>query len=215
MNQRINLYRDELRGVHIALPAHKIVLGVAVLAVLLLTAYAGMYWGSAQTREAAADLRARVKAQTLELKQLTQILQTRKKDPLLQQRLSLLTAELDSKRRLLGVVSGQTQGNTRGFSAHLEGLARQRQQGLWLTQIQLSAGGKELRLQGNTVDARLLPLYLQALSSESAYIGTEFTLFWLGRIEPQNPQLDFVIATRCQPSDKTLPGAQCAKGGGA
>ena len=201
MRQEVNLYRDDLRPRQVVLPARTQLLLLAVLVGVLLLLWAGTtarLW-SAETELAA--LRERQGAQQQQITRVTMQLAQRVKSPVLEQQVRRLEHDLELKRQLLDMVAGESEGNTAGFSAQLAGLGRHQRDGLWFTHIGLSAGGTALRLEGSTLDAGLLPAYLQALAAEPAYLGTEFTTFWMRRpTDGAGRGLDFVISTHC-PTD--------------
>ena len=89
-------------------------------------------------------------------------------------------AELET---LLDLLRKLGLGDTTGFSRYLKSLARQRLDGLWLTRIALSGSGTQTVLEGRALDAELVPLYLQHLSSEPAFVGKGFTRFTIERPE--------------------------------
>ena len=78
---------------------------------------------------------------------------------------------------MLGLVQGSTLGDTLGFSRYLGSLARQDTEGLWLTQIQLSALGDKNQLQGKALRAELVATYLQNLTEEPAFSAQRFNQF--------------------------------------
>ena len=212
MIQQVNLYQDELRGARIPLSASLMAAVAGGLIVLLLAVYAAFQWQLLNGRKEAAALEITVNDKNQALQQLAAELKTRDKNRALAAQVTRLGEELATKRRLLRVVSGQTYGNTDGFSEYLAGLGRHRLDGLWLTEISVFGAGHELILKGSTLDARLLPTYLQALSAEATYIGKEFTSFWMTRPQEELArQLDFVIATRCEGREgEPLEGVDCS-----
>lgn len=213
MMQRINLYRDELRGERIALPAQALVYAVLGFIVLLGGVQALVQWRAHARIDATQALQARLKSQNAEVERLSAVLAARKNNPVLEQRRARLERELELRSRVLGVISGRHYGNITGFSAHLAGLGRQYREGLWLSEIELSTD-RGLRLRGHTLDERLVPAYLKGLRDEPAYAGSEFSTFWMGRPEGVGKPLDFFIATRCV-DKKGQPRAavDCAKEG--
>jgi hypothetical protein len=65
---------------------------------------------------------------------------------------------------------------------------------VWLTGVTISDGGEQLGLAGSTLDAQLVPRYLQQLSAEQAYKGREFKTFQMLRGEAP-PHIDFTLHT--------------------
>ena len=62
----------------------------------------------------------------------------------------------------------------RNYSDLLVGLSQSHEAGLWLTRIELSAGGSLIRLSGETMQAGKLPAFVARLGNESAFKGRYF-----------------------------------------
>jgi Tfp pilus assembly protein PilN len=106
-----------------------------------------------------------------------------------------LMEEKKTKANVVNLLAGQSLGNTTGFSTYLEGLARQIHSGVWLREIVIHNGGSDMSIAGSTLDPKLVPKYLQRLSKESVFSGTEFNSFEMRRQEKQPVAVDFVIKT--------------------
>ncbi|WP_312201701.1 PilN domain-containing protein, partial [Stutzerimonas balearica] len=87
-----------------------------------------------------------------------------------------------------------------GFVPILTALAdRHPPAGLWLTKIQLRAGGHDMSLKGQSRDQELLPLYLQSLGVSPAFAGREFARFDVQRDERQ--LLEFTLSSHAGADD--------------
>jgi len=115
------------------------------------------------------------------LKKLQASLPKVKKDEQLKVKLKELETDLINKQAVLDILSEKKLGNTAGFTKHFEGLAKQSKQGLWLTKLHFLQGGTVLDIEGLSNTPEVLPQYLQALSSEKIFKGTEFNSFTLQR----------------------------------
>lgn len=71
-------------------------------------------------------------------------------------------------------------GDTRGFSSYFRAFARQSVDGLWLTGLTIASGGSQLGVQGNTLQAELVPLYMRRLASEPVMQGKAFSSLEIG-----------------------------------
>jgi hypothetical protein len=71
-------------------------------------------------------------------------------------------------------------GDTRGFSTYFRAFARQRIDGLWLTNLDIGANGSRIGVQGNTLQAELVPLYMRRLASEPVMQGKGFSSLEMG-----------------------------------
>ncbi len=190
--QQINLYKENLRKKVLLLSMQHLSQATLALVVLL-----GLWHGvniyqltSLQTDINHAKTMLATKQKKLQ--HLEARLPKLRKDPKFQNQLSLLEKDLVNKQAVLSILSNQKLGNTKGFTAYFEGLARQTINGLWLTKLYFMQGGRQLNIQGQLKQPELLPKYLQALSNEAIFKGTEFKHFIIQR-EDKNKALSFVL----------------------
>lgn len=125
----------------------------------------------------------------------------RNADPALVAELKRREREADDKSRVLDLLSGESVGNTDGFSAHLAALGRRHPEGLWLENIQIAAGGRQLMLVGRTLHANLVPELLSELQAEPALAGTAFATFAMSGDDTGRTPLRFALATGCESID--------------
>jgi MSHA biogenesis protein MshI len=92
----------------------------------------------------------------------------------LAQVLSGLQAQQREKDQLVTLLATASQGEGRGFSAMLVGLARQHQAGIVLTHIEAADQGASFGLAGTVNEASLVPVYLGRLGQEPAFAGRTF-----------------------------------------
>jgi hypothetical protein len=105
-----------------------------------------------------------------------------------------LELKLKEKQVFLQVISEEGRPNVAGFSRYLEGLARQSEEGLWLTRIELFNGGRSMGLEGLTSEPEYVPRLIKKLGNETAFTGTEFDIF---KLHQQDSLLSFIVsATR-------------------
>ncbi|MEM1175638.1 MAG: hypothetical protein AAGI27_12575 [Pseudomonadota bacterium] len=94
-----------------------------------------------------------------------------------QDQLDQALSELQKRQAVLTLVQGPELGETRGFSPHLRALSRQHIEGIWLTYLTLSAGGDQTRIEGRTIGAELVPMYVQNLIDEGPFTRQRFNQF--------------------------------------
>lgn len=131
------------------------------------------------------------------LEERSYFLAERNADPALVDELKRRQREADDKSRVLDLLSGESVGNTDGFSEHLAALGRRHPQGLWLDRIRIGDGGRQLLLRGLTTDAGLVPRFLSDLQLEPALAGTSFSSFALSTDRAVAGPLRFALATGC------------------
>lgn len=196
MTQQINLYQPILRRQRKVFSAGTI--GVLLLGFMFLMAllWGVDRWQLQQLRENLVQTQAQERATTQQIVELSRTLSTRTEQPELRRTVEAKRREARLKRELLDRISGSELGETAGFSGALEGLGRQRLQGLWLTHIELTDGGREIRLHGNSQDAALVPRFIQQLSAEQSFRGRGFRQLRMERSERLRNTVEFKLATR-------------------
>ena len=194
--QQVNLYHQSLRKQQLRYSFSALMQAVGVT-VLLVTAYSAfIFWQLQNSQTQLAGLQQQQNNALQQLQQIQQQFASRQKDLDLQQRVLQLEQELANKQNVVGILSGNEFGNTKGFIGHFTGLARQRLEGLWLTHLDISNGGLNLEIKGTTLQPELLPRYLQRLSAEQAFSGTEFKTLLMARQQAKPEWLDFSLQNK-------------------
>lgn len=175
--QNVNLYLPEFRRKKHWLDAEKMVLVAGVSVVLLVVVSAVEYWQLAQLRADVADKEQALQTTTDATAALLDQFGVQTEDPALLENIQELEADLQSKQALLQFLEGRELGNAGGFSEHLADLSRYHVQGLSLTEIHLTEGGRSVQLSGQVVKGALVPIYLESLAKGETYAGTYFETF--------------------------------------
>ncbi len=191
--QQINLYCSSLRKPKTRWSAQKLLVSLAGVAgvMLVLSLIYGLQAGRA--KEQLEAVQAEQKQKMAQLENLQQQIQARKKDETLQMQVDALMLDISNRQKVMKVLGQQRFGNIDGFSEHISGLARQRIDGLWLTQIRISHGGETLGMKGGMLKAELLPRYLQRLSSEHIFTGKVFETLSMSRDEKRAGRMVFEL----------------------
>ena len=174
MSQQINLYNPALQPKVEILSGRRMAVALAAFAVAcgLLWALAGLDAARLARAESAQGAQlARIQA---EMTALTQQVTGRKPSAQLQEELRNLEALLGTRNQVMATLASGRLGDTRGVSEYLRAFARQSTEGVWLTGLRIAQGGNDIVIEGRTVDADLVPLYLQRLRRESALRGHGF-----------------------------------------
>ena len=191
--QQVNLYQDELKAKKLNYSALMLAQLTLLLIVILSVAAGFKYFQLQQHESSLVESKQNQKMAMAELQEIQTELSLRKKDTKLAKRIIQKTDELSNKQKVLSILSRDEFGNTKGFIEHVSGLARQRIDGLWLTKIRIAGGGTDVTLDGITSKPSLLPKYLQRLSSEKAFSGTEFQSLLMARQEKKKNWLNFSL----------------------
>jgi len=209
--QQVNLLDKRFREEEALLSTKRIInIWMILIGVFTLHSFY-TYYETTRLENDAAALKEQHDVVALRLEQVTKTVQPGESSQL-ENEIAQLVREREEKIRIRNALTGTDLGNTAGFSAHLEGLARQVIPKIWLTGIHIDEGGKNLGIFGSAMDAEIVPRYLQNLSSEDAFSGSDFRSFIMQRPEVEGddvtqsakdkkekkklaPQIDFVIQT--------------------
>jgi len=96
-------------------------------------------------------------------------------------RIKKLTASLSERTRALHLLKSGAAGQTTGFAARLEALARRHVDGLWIDRLVISGSNGSMSIAGATLNADIVPAYLQSLAQEPVLAGTRFDEFSIER----------------------------------
>ena len=172
--QQINLYRADdpadaaSRGAKILLFT-----GVGSVFLVLMLAVAGEFYlsGVAADRALVAE---NLRSRQVKLAKFEASLITPELDPFLQAELERLQRVQDRLNKNLIAIARHTGTRSSGFSAYFAGLARNTVDGLWFSNVAVSAGGQEMLLKGQAIEPELVPRLLQTLAAEHAFAGRTF-----------------------------------------
>ncbi|MAF84329.1 MAG: hypothetical protein QGH93_03805 [Gammaproteobacteria bacterium] len=199
MYQQINFYQDEFRATEQIFCATTLLKTcAAALLVMLLTSVLAIQEMSSVERELEI-VRNQDVAAAAQLHKLQPAIAAVSGKRTWVEQLDDATRLLAEKEQVLKLVLGSTLGNTQGFSRYLSSLTRQDTDGLWLTQISLSALGDKTRLEGQALRAELVPAYLQTLADEPPFATQRFQQFQInGPTEPNSDKVTFSMNSESQ-----------------
>lgn len=155
---------------------------VALLAGCGLMAFYAQYQVNSLSRESASS-NTQLLAMQNQFKQTMAAYGPQPKSQSLELQIQKTELEINSVKRVFDVLQRGDIGNTDGYSAYFRAFARQTMDGVWLTGLNLSGAGNEIGLQGRTVEADLLPTYIDRLKNEEVMRGKSF-----GTLEMMSPQ---------------------------
>ncbi|VAX07853.1 hypothetical protein MNBD_GAMMA25-1126 [hydrothermal vent metagenome] len=191
--QQVNLYRASLQKNNARSSAQKLLLAMGVVSGGLLILSLIYVFQIMQLEDSLGIAQAEQNIKMAQLEALQVKIQARRKDAQLQAEVDALMMDIANRQKVMKVLGQQQFGNIEGFVEHVSGLARQRINGLWLSEVRISQGGQSLGLKGQTLKAELLPRYLQRLSSEMVFTGKAFRTLLMVRDQEQPEQLVFEL----------------------
>ena len=118
-----------------------------------------------------------------------------------------LRSEKALMQRLVAALRGSVRQDFRGYSGMLKALARRHVAGLWLTELDISGPGEAMRFTGRSIDAALVPRYIQALDADPGLEGLAFQTFRLARVAGRRrDEVEFLVATHLVTAEEVQPG---------
>jgi len=199
--QQINLYQEGLKKQKLLISFNNSLIAASCLILFTIIIQSHAQYTIYSSQQKIESLESTLANKTKELEKYKASLPTAKKDLSLNTKLSQLEKKLIHKQNILDTLSGRKLGNTEGFSAYFEALAKQTIDGLWLTKLHFLEGGTQLDIQGRTNTPSLVPKYLLSLSTESIFNGTEFNSFILNKGANQSI-LDFKLNNLPSPNSR-------------
>lgn len=181
MRQQINLYQPIFSRESRQLSAMTLVsaLGVVAVALLGLSFYA--HQRVEQLAQEVESMHERAAQQEQVVAKVTELHEARGNPAEIEARVKQLSETVAARKRALEVLQAGAAGQTVGFAARLEALARRHVEGLWIDSLVLSGTNGSMTLKGATLDVDTVPVYLQGLAHESALAGTRFDDFVIER----------------------------------
>lgn len=196
IDQQINLVNPDLIPKQPIFPLQSQVLALSVIAIALtiLITFSNLQLQQLE-REAKANEK-RMQATQARVTNLSGVIAKRSPSPEVAQQLQEIELEYEALQEVAELL--RTGGNTAssiGYSAHLYGLAEQTVSGVWLTGF--AVRDHNLDLEGMTVKADLLPVYLAALGRIKVLQGQNFEVFEMRKQSPSSlgPDKDKPLAT--------------------
>ena len=182
--QQINLYPavpSERSGGNLAWTLFLL----ALFTLVLIALGAREQWRNGRLKTEQATLQAEVEQLTRDIDTLRRQIDSRRVDPRLAETEERLKKGVHRRRRILQLILDESQGNTHGFSDHMEALASSDDEQLWLEHILFRLGGRSIALTGRTLAAEELPDYIQRLGQTPAFGTLAFNYLEVLRPEPE------------------------------
>jgi hypothetical protein len=195
MYQQVNLYQPVFRQEAKIFSAQTLVIIWGLVIVLLAGIYALQYRKFADLRSNVEQLQSQhgqLDAQLADLNaQLDQGTTQR-----LENQINALQQTIAANDVLLNQMNGLLLPSAAGFGAVLRALAEQRLAGVWLTGIDIGAEG-QITLQGQTLNKRLIPDYMEVLRQHPALAGYHLDQVIL---DQQDGRITFSLQSQGNPS---------------
>lgn len=181
MRQQINLHQPIFRRERKSFSATTVatVLGLVVVVLAGFSAYTTRSVDSLQQQ--VAQLTEQQEHQQAQLLKVGELHSRTARRSDVEARVKALSASLSERTQALQVLQSGAAGQTSGFAARMEALARRHVDGLWIDGLAMSGTQSTISISGSSVDADIVPAYLRSLSSEAVLNGTRFDDFVIER----------------------------------
>jgi hypothetical protein len=130
---------------------------------------------TAKVVDSANRMQAQVASQKAALKTLEEKIAGRPKGEELATEVAWLRDVAAGKHRVLEMLRAGSGGSESGYHAHLVALARISENGVWLSQVQISEAGTRISVAGGALDPDAVVRYAQRLNEQFAPFGAKFT----------------------------------------
>jgi hypothetical protein len=174
VSQQINLYNPALLPKPDAFSGKAILVTLSTVCITLMVAYAASAWLAARAAARESISSGALAQIQSEVTRLSQEIGGRKPSTQLTAELTSLDALLAQRSEVIGVLKSGALGDTKGVSEYFRAFARETVDGLWLTGFTVVGAGQDISIEGRTLRAELVPLYIQRLGREDALKGHGF-----------------------------------------
>lgn len=191
MHQQINLYQPVFRKQQKVFSAVTLAQIAGAALVMLLAILGHARWTLAGMDEAAQSMQQKhdhLRKQISALEELLRTPDTAGLDADIEQ----LSQSIAQRKSLLARFGQLSFKRRNGFSSQFTILAEQQVRGLWLDGVTVDGEG-QIEIRGTTLDAKLVPVYLQQLEAQPQLSGSSFETVSMTRVDPAQPQIQFVL----------------------
>jgi len=181
MNQQINLYQPIFREERKLFSLKTVGVSLAIVLVALVAMWGLGKYNVNGLAGAVAQLKQQQAAQQRMAEAAGVLLDAQGNPAAMEEEVKTLSARLAERTNALHLLRSGAAGQPRGFAPRMTALARKHTEGVWLDHLSLGGGAGNLMLRGRTLDAALVPRYLQSLAEEPELSGARFDLVVMDR----------------------------------
>jgi len=116
-----------------------------------------------------------------------------------------LQARFEMQSQILAIFQQSTSGAADHLIDYMRALTAQQQPGLWLTGFKIEPASQHVSLSGQALQSEQIPLYLDLLSAQRVFAGTQFAGLQLKQQELRLPQTSPAATNAAQASASPTP----------
>jgi len=197
--QQVNLYTDDFRPKKVILPLEHILLLPVLVGLILVGVSFLLYSNLTHEKQELANKEARIAKMHHTIEILEAKAKLQRLDDSLDQANKRLSSTIEARQKMVALLDTVVVKDDKGgFSNFLASLARQKVEGLWLDAIKIGASGKTMALEGFTLNAESVPVYLKNLRQEPSFMDRSFTVFELLKDKGKSKNLKFSLRSNAQ-----------------
>lgn len=195
MSQQINLYQPIFRKEKIVFSAQTIT-WLSVGLIVLLALWSLLVGQRISSLEAELERQRQAEQRAVEqVAELQSNMPPDEPDPELEARVTQLRDRKQGLQESLTALQRRLPAADVALRERLDALAAEVPEGLWLTRVTMSDRGESLQIDGNALEARLVPEWLARLSEVPEFSGTGFRQVRLNERPNGQPGVQFSIST--------------------
>jgi len=195
IQQQINLYQPRFRKQEKVFAASSMLIVFVVALVFFGGIYGYVKWSVGSLVAESQRLQNQQVREIARLESLSTRYPVKRNSKVLAQQLKELKSERKAKQFLIKTLTDRSLGNSDGFSSYFAGIARQNISGMWINRLELANGGGVIGIYGSTLKPELVPQFIQALSSEGSFTGSNFQIFSMQRDVKNSAAVNFSLRT--------------------
>jgi hypothetical protein len=190
MNQQINLYQPIFREERKLFSLNTVVLSLAIVVSALMAMWAIGAHNVNGLAKAVEELKLQRAAQERMALAAGVMLDAQGNPTVAEEQVKSLGARLAERTNALNLLRGGAAGQPKGFADRMSALASRHTEGVWLDQLFLSGGTNGLMLRGRSIDADLVPKYLQTLTTSPDLSGARFDVVEIDRRRSHDARIE-------------------------
>jgi hypothetical protein len=133
----------------------------------------------------------------------------------LEAELKKLNSRFEMQSQMLAIFQQSISEQAYHLIDYMRALTGQQQPGLWLTGFKIEPAAQHVSLSGQALQTEDIPLYLDLLSAQRVFEGTQFSGLQFKQIELQKAAPPAAVVATAPPVAATAPAPQAGAKGGA
>lgn len=202
VQQQINLYQPRFRKQEKVFSASSMLVVLVAAIIVMIGVYGYAKWNVVALADEKRNLQKQQVNEIARLDDLSAKYPIKRKSRVIEQQLKDLQAERKAKQYLVNTLSSRSIGNTNGFSSYFAGIARKHIKGMWIKRLELEKGGDVIGIYGSTLKPELVPRFLQKLSEEDSFSGSQFQIFNMQVDKDNKAAINFSLRTTSVDAEK-------------